>query len=408
MKTTGRTGSSVVHMGSRARFDITRVRLRNYRSINVCDVRLGPMTVLVGPNGAGKSNFLDSLRLMSQALDENLDNALRERGGAAEVRRRSTGHPPSFKIDVEFRGASFTGRYMFQIGAVRDGGYQVTHEECTVKHADFDVSDAHFKVRDGVVVEKSMDATLPPAATDRLYLVLAAALPEFRAVFEGLSDINVYNLNPGTMRAPQPPDAGDLLRRDGSNIASVLEQFRRSSPDVNPTVSEYLRMVVPGVLSADRKAIGAWETVVFKQEVAGAVAPWEFPATSMSDGTLRALGTLVALFAPSDSGFSPLGIEEPETALHPAAAGILLEAIQSASRSRQIMVTSHSPELLDSDQIQSENLLAVRAEGGVTTIGHVDAATKAALQEGLYTAGELLRVDQLQPSDGMDQLEFDL
>jgi AAA15 family ATPase/GTPase len=37
---------------------ISRVRLKNFKSIAECDVRLGPLTMLVGPNGSGKSNFL--------------------------------------------------------------------------------------------------------------------------------------------------------------------------------------------------------------------------------------------------------------------------------------------------------------------------------------------------------------
>ena len=71
---------------------LSRVVLRNYKSISHCDVRLGPLTFLVGANGSGKSNFLDSLHLVRDALAGSLDNALNERGGLAEVRRRSSGH----------------------------------------------------------------------------------------------------------------------------------------------------------------------------------------------------------------------------------------------------------------------------------------------------------------------------
>lgn len=393
-------------MAATRRFDITRVRLRYYRSIKSCDVRLGPLTLLVGPNGSGKSNFVDSLRLLSQALGENLDNALRERGGASEVRRRSTGHPTHFRVEVDFAGDGFSGRYMFQVGALKGGDYRVTHEECRVHQMTFGSDPAYYQVRDGAVVETSVQHALPSAAPDRLYLVLASALPEFRPVFDGLSDINVYNLNPGVMRAPQTPDAGELLRRDGSNIASVLEQLRRTAPDVKPKVEDYLQRVVPGVVSVDRKSIGAWETLEFRQKVAGDPDPWKFPATSMSDGTLRALGVLVALFAPGSSGYSPIGIEEPETALHPAAAGLLLEAIRSAGRDRQVLATSHSPELLDSGALDPDGLLAVRAANGETRIGPVDQTTARALRDGDFTAGELLRVDQLQPQELFEQPEL--
>ena len=46
---------------------ITRVALRNYKSIAGCDVALAPLTILVGQNGAGKSNFLDALRSCARA-----------------------------------------------------------------------------------------------------------------------------------------------------------------------------------------------------------------------------------------------------------------------------------------------------------------------------------------------------
>jgi len=60
---------------------LTRVVLRQYKSIAGCDVRLGPLTCLLGPNGSGKSNFVDALRLVRDALSDSLDNALSRRGG---------------------------------------------------------------------------------------------------------------------------------------------------------------------------------------------------------------------------------------------------------------------------------------------------------------------------------------
>lgn len=117
----------------------------------------------------------------------------------------------------------------------------------------------------------------------------------------------------------------------------------------------------------------------------------------MSDGTLRALGILIALFGGGTSHASPVGIEEPEAAWHSAAAGLLLEALRSASERRQVLATSHSPDLLDSATVSPEELLAVRADGGRTVLGRVDRAAAEALRDRPYTAGELLRVDQLQP-----------
>ena len=81
---------------------ITRVALKNYKSIAACDVELGPLMFLVGPNGAGKSNFLDSLRFVADALDSSLDHAIRDRGGIDNVHCRSGGHPNHFSIHLDF------------------------------------------------------------------------------------------------------------------------------------------------------------------------------------------------------------------------------------------------------------------------------------------------------------------
>ena len=74
---------------------LTRVVLRNYKSIAACDVAPAQLSFLVGPNGSGKSNFLDALRFIADSLRFSIDHALRDRGGINEVRRRSGGHPTS-------------------------------------------------------------------------------------------------------------------------------------------------------------------------------------------------------------------------------------------------------------------------------------------------------------------------
>ena len=129
----------------------------------------------------------------------------------------------------------------------------------------------------------------------------------------------------------------------------------------------------------------------------------------MSDGTLRTFGILVALFQTGDIGKSPIslvGIEEPETALHPAAIGALLDAMSEASESKQVLVTSHSADLLDRKYLTADMLLAVVAEEGVTKIGPIDQASRSVMRDHLFTAGELLRINQLAPArNGIENKE---
>ena len=375
---------------------ITRVVLKNYKSIAACDVRLHPLMFLVGPNGAGKSNFLDSLRFVADALDSSLDHAIRNRGGINDVRRRSGGHPNHFSIRLDFTlPEGSTGHYAFRISARPRGRYEVQTEECILQSAQLLTPEAYFRVNNGVV-DTSVKVA-PAAVTDRLYLVNASGLTEFRAVYEAFSRMGFYSLNPDKIRDLQAPDPGDLLIRDGSNLASVLAQL---STPVKGRIEEYLAKVVPGVRGVDVREIGPKETLEFRQGIAGAKHPWRFLANNMSDGTLRVLGILVALFQGNHDAQKRVllvGIEEPEIALHPAAAGVLLDGLRDAADKTQIIITSHSPDLLDDKDLDPESILAVEARGGTTVIASVDEAGRSALGDRLYTTGDLLRLDQLQP-----------
>ncbi|MBI2852418.1 MAG: AAA family ATPase [Chloroflexi bacterium] len=376
---------------------LRRVVLRNYKSIAACSVELGPLTFLVGPNGAGKSNFLDALRFVTESLNMSLEHALRERGGIGEVRRRSTGHPTHFGIRLEFRIPPQTvGWFAFRVGALPKGRFSVQQEECIVVDSD---GNHRYKVEDGSLKATS-EHVMPPAAADRLYLVAAAGLPAFRPLYDTLSRMGFYNFNPDVIRELQQPDPGHVLHRNGENLASVLTVLERESPAAHKQVITFLSKVVPGVQGVAVKHLGKKETLEFRQVIGMNEDPWRFPAENMSDGTLRALGVLTALYQSFDGSERRVpfvGIEEPEVAVHPGAAGILRDALQAASSSVQIAVTSHSPELLDDKTIGDDLILAVVNERGETKIGPIDRAGRGAIRDRLFTAGELLRLNQLIP-----------
>lgn len=372
---------------------LQRVVLRNYKSIGSCDVRLGPLTFLVGANGAGKSNFLDALHLVRDALNGSLAYALNERGGLGEVRRRSSGRPTHFGVRLQFTlqdGAQ--GHYAFSIGALRDRGYEVQSEECVLGGIG---KGPYFRIERGVV-NKCSEPVFPAVTADRLALVAVSGLTAFRPVFDALASMCFYNLNPKLIRELQKPQEGRLLKPTGENIASVIGHLAQVAPPQLESVQEYLRTIVPTVQSLDRKQVGPMETLEFRQNIGD--ASWRFLAQNMSDGTLRALGVLVALFQRNpDYAPSLVAIEEPETALHPAASAALREAMQRASRHTQIIVTSHSPDLLDDQDLPDDSFLAVSAEAGETHIAPLDPASRSTMQARLFTAGELLRLNQLAP-----------
>ncbi len=248
-----------------------------------------------------------------------------------------------------------------------------------------------------MLVEASVE-NMPPVADYRLYLGNAAGLPQFREAHAALLSMGFYNLNPKAMREPQPPGKARLLKGDGSNVAGVLGRIQRHR-QVMDRIRDYVSLIVPGVTEVKRVTHGPRETLEFSQRIGNAGQALRFYAASMSDGTLRTLGALVAVsqFVGGKEPMSLVGIEEPETALHPAAAGALMEALREVAEDTQIVVTSHSGDLLNEIDPERDRLLVTELRDGTSVIAGVDAASAEMIKNHLYSPGELLRIDQLEP-----------
>lgn len=370
---------------------LTRLLVRNYKSLGKVDLELGKLAVFVGPNGSGKSNLLDALRFASDALGLNLDYALRERGGINEVRRRSSGRPNNFRIELHLTLKHWGAKYAFDIEAVRGYDYQVAREECRV----FSLQTVDSSERYFVLERGDLKASTPrlSAASNRqdLYLRAVSAEEGFNEVFDYLTRIAVYNPNPATIRNLQDPDAYPILRRDGSNLPSVLRQLR-DAPQRLERVQEFLSKIVPGVTKVEPVILGHKETLYFFQRMDNK-NDWRFYASSMSDGTLRALAVLVAAF---QTAVTVAGVEEPEVALHPGSAFVLADALIEASESRQILLTTHSPDLLDHEGLSPDALFMVGMQRGTSEVRPIPEEQKRIIRDNLFTAGELLRQRQLE------------
>ncbi len=367
------------------------VTLKNYKSIARCRVDLGRVTILVGPSGSGKSNFLDAPRLVSDALRGSLDDALQERGGLAEVRRKSGGHPTDFAIGLQLKlGADTFATYGFEIGSAVDGGPRVKREEAVIAGPASPVSGHYFKLREGEVVDADPDPMAGPRA-DRLYLGTVSAHPVFRPLFEPLSRIRLHDFAPAEMRKVQPHDSGRWLSPDGANIASVVGRLAREHPASFARIGAFLHAITPGLEDVDQVGLGPSQTLVFRQRVGAARHPWPFLAHAMSDGTLRALAILTAVFQDADDAdpMVPLvGIEEPEAGLHPGAVATLAAAVMQASRRVQILLTTHSPDLLDLEAVAEAEIHAFRNQAGNSVIRPVGHAAIDAVRRDLHKVGQ--------------------
>jgi hypothetical protein len=183
--------------------------------------------------------------------------------GFWEILRRSDEHAASFGIRLDLTlNSGQRGLYAFRIALRDGGGYFVEREECWLSPG------SGFRVENGNLLESSMPVA-PAVSSDRLYLVNASGLPDFRPLYDALSSMGFYSLSPDRVRDLQPPDLGDLLDRDGGNITSVLRQLEARSPEAKARVEEYLAKIVSGIEHVWPRTIGSKETLGFDQRISG-------------------------------------------------------------------------------------------------------------------------------------------
>jgi predicted ATPase len=373
---------------------IRQVQIRNYKSIAQISVDFGLFTVLVGPNGSGKSNFIDALAFVQECLAESIELAFKNRGGIAAVRRRSAGHPTHIGIRLVLDlGDELSADYAFEIAAKPKEKFSVARERCIVQK--FMGQSYAFEIEDGRFTTE-IPGIRPKVAPDRLALYAASATDEFRPVYDFLTSMRFYSIVPVRLRELQEPDTGDFLKRDGSNAAAVLKRLQEEAQGNGQydRVCRILSRVVEGIRKVEYRAIGQKETLQFKQDV-GLEHPWTFDALNMSDGTLRVLGLLLAVYQPGP--YSVVAIEEPEATVNPAVAEVVVEVLMDAANERQVLLTSHSPDILDYKELTDTQIRVVTMEAGRTLIASVSPAGRDAIRERLYTPGELLRSGELNP-----------
>lgn len=346
--------------------------LRGFRSFAAETVSFENPVFLVGRNGAGKSNLTDALAFLAEAMRSPLPAVIGNRGGfRALARRRSAKRQPGdIGVAVVLREPDAETRracYEFELRAERrTGAFEVVREWCAVRGRD--ESYAGFERTRGQRGphhwRSSVAGLAPDLAPDHLALPIVAGDRRFRAAHAFLGSMLVCRVAPAALRALQDPLDGRRLRADGSNSASVLREIRRTAPVDREVMRELLASVVPGTVDFRARRLGPKLTMEFSQR-RGPGSVWS-PAASMSDGALRLMGLLLAVFEPATPSLLALG--EPETTMEPLAVGAVQDVLHHARRFMQVVVTTHSPELLDAKWIEERHLRIVRSEDGATRV----------------------------------------
>ncbi len=381
--------------------NIHRLVLQRFRSVRKDVVELSNPLFLVGKNGSGKSNVVDAFAFLSECMSLPLHTVFENRGGINAVRYRSgsKSRPGNFAVRVEFdfaNGKSVPGWYAFEIRALPDYTFSVVREKCSVSSG----GSHHWFDRDGEKFFRTNVKGLQPALeADALALPIIGGSQEFAPVVKGLGAMRVFSIQPAKIQEMQEPDAGTNLKSDGSNLASVLQLLSREDKKKLERLCGVLGTIVPDTTKVRTVKHGKRLSLEFTQEWKsnGEAKSVRFEAFSMSDGTLRALGILSSFFQKAIPTL--IAIEEPESTIHPEALGSILDVIRSFARSTQIVITTHSPELLDAKWIRPENLRVVTWKEGVTQVRPLGQASVKALQGHLMGAGEQLRSNALRADE---------
>lgn len=421
---------------------LRRVRIRGYKSIAFCDVTLEPLTVLVGRNGAGKSNFLDALAFLRDAVDFGASEAVKRHGGWSSILCKSAEVPSiEFELHIKFRcgnlkyrgsmppvaggqasfpdlaSQEFAATYTLIIDGDGNAVPVITREDleltdCQGAPADgYKISRAGtgenysdtLQWRDGVstsAASKRANQQVSPHRRDHT-LLGAIGFQPFLDVADGLRFMAFYNPHPDTIRRPQRSAPSSLLEKDGRNLASVISGLQQVDPKALHRAKQYVAEIIPEVNDFSILELGSFETIRFLHHSSATGNPLELDAGNMSDGTLRALSNIIAAFqqVPTYGHPSVIGIEEPETALHPAAMRALVDALRDATQHTQILITTHSADLLDDPYLDPRQILVVRSRNGQTEIAPIGPAGKEIVAKELYSLGDLQRMDHLEPDE---------
>jgi len=387
---------------------ISRLIVKRFRSFPNEVATFGNPTFLVGRNGAGKSNFADLFSFVGEAMSSPLQAVFDRRGGISAVRNRSSGrsYPPNMGIGIHMgaiNGQVHSAHFAFEIKALPNYGFDIVREQCAVTQVD---GTRYWYDRRGVEFRTNVQGLSPLLEPTALSLPVIGGDQRFAPVHRTLAAMRVYSIEPARLREMQDPDSGAALRSDGSNAASVLQELNRTSEQSVELIRQYLQGIVPNTTAVNPKKHGNKLSLEFVQEWANA-KPLRFEAYNMSEGTLRVLGLLLAVFqAPAPS---VLVLEEPEATVHPGALGAILDLIHHASRQMQVIVTTHSSDLLDGAKwLTDEHLRLVVWHEGASHLAPVADSVKSALRQHLMGAGELLRSNAMTPAplfdDRPDQL----
>ena len=342
--------------------NIEQLDIEGYRSLRNVSWRPGNLNIIIGPNGSGKSNLLRFLELLSLSAQGRLGKHIQSLGGMDPI--VWDGEAPSIRCVLKTttlgddRAPEQYELEMARLGT--SSSYRIGSERLTnsfdvrsgLKEQPFVFLDRKGKIAVLFDVEQKRFTTPEDFISEEETLLSLASgpfshnprIPPFQRELASIAvyhDILTHRNAP--VRGPVVARKEDRVDPDGQNLVSVLHTLytgdREFKRDLHLAMrgafgDDFEELVFPPASDQRVQMRIRWKTLKREQSTA-----------EMSDGTLRFL-LLLAVFA-NPSPPSVIAIDEPETGLHPSMLPLVAEfAVDAASRS-QVVLTTHSTQLLD-------------------------------------------------------------
>ena len=194
------------------------------------------------------------------------------------------------------------------------------------------------------------------------------------------------------LRKSRPKSPASPMGGRGEDWPSALERVLRGESKGVFVVA--LNRITGDIVDARVCGKGTAQTVEFLHRAKPGKSDRWASADQESDGTLRSAALLTALVQSPPP--SLMAIEEPELAIHPGALTVIRDFIVEAQNHAQIVITTHSPELLD--HFDADYVRVVHRAADATRISVMDEDQRQAVRDSLTTLGDVLRHEGLKPA----------
>jgi predicted ATPase len=390
---------------------IRSIAVSNFKSFRHLTIEPARFTLIIGSNASGKSNFIQIFKFLRDIAKYGLNNAISLQGGVEYLRNTIIGPSENCSFRIVYRlderkqdviGLRDRVPIYFESAEVcyefslrfREGAetYEIESDRLIVS-GDFQQPEGENLVTIGpgevMLCQVSGEVRYcfhPPEGflirnedqfphmlqrreltQNRLIMnipVPVPGIPPLEWIFRGMK---VYDFDPQLLKKAVPMIGKTALEKDGNNLAIVVKNIS-DDPEKKRIFSSLLKDMLPFV---DDVAVEKFMDMSLFLKIKEIYNKDRYiPASMISDGTLNIIALIIALYF-EDRPVTV--IEEPERNIHPHLISRLIDMLKDAARHKQVIITTHNPEMVKYVAIEDILLVSRDAEGFSTLSKPADA-----------------------------------